>query len=181
MYLGNNGPLAGVEFLINSFLKAQIPNSKLIIAGSGSRTNACQELVKSLHAGNIEFMSVPEGMVPLVQDKADVMLLPVKKNGAMSSIPSKLPAYMFSAKPIIGSLDLESDTAKAIKESGCGVVVKPENEDELIVAMNTAFNWSNQILKKKGNAGFEYAMKNFSKRENLQKIISVFDNILLSK
>jgi len=178
MYLGNVGPLAGVDLLINSFFNAQIQNSKLIIAGSGSRTNACQELVKSLNADNIEFMSVPEGMVPLVQEKADVMLLPVKKYGAMSSIPSKLPAYMFSAKPIIGSLDLESDTAKAIKESGCGIVVKPENEVELIKAMKNVSEWNIQTRNEKGNLGFEYAMSHFSKKKNLNKIITVIDRIL---
>jgi len=106
------------------------------------------------------------------------MLLPVKKNGAMSSIPSKLPAYMFSGKPIIGSLDLESDTAKAIKESGCGIVVEPENENELIKAMNATALWTNKDREEKGNLGFEYALTNFSKKENLKKIISVIESVI---
>ena len=178
MYLGNNGPLAGVGFLIESFLKANIHNSRLIIAGAGSRMNACIELANSYNATNIEFLPVPEGMVPEIQNKSDVMLLPVKKNGAMSSIPSKLPAYMFSSKPIIGSLDLESDTAKSILESGCGIVVEPENEVELINAMKEASEWSKQVLEEKGNAGFEYAVLNFSKKENLQKVVTVIENII---
>jgi len=178
MYLGNNGPLAGVDFLINSFFKALIPNSKLIIAGTGSRTNACKELVKVLGIKNIEFLPVPEKMVPSIQDKADVMLLPVKQNGAKSSIPSKLPAYMFSAKPIIGSLDLDSDTANAITTSGCGIVVEPENEMKLIDAMKQITEWSIQIREEKGNAGFEFAKSNFSKKNNLQKVISVIESLI---
>jgi glycosyltransferase involved in cell wall biosynthesis len=140
--------------------------------------NACIELANSYNATNIEFLPVPEGMVPEIQNKSDVMLLPVKKNGAMSSIPSKLPAYMFSSKPIIGSLDLESDTAKSILESGCGIVVEPENEVELINAMKEASEWSKQVLEEKGNAGFEYAVLNFSKKENLQKVVTVIENII---
>ncbi len=178
MYLGNNGPLAGVDFLINSFIKADISNSKLIIAGSGSKTNDCKELVKSLGSSNIEFLSVPENMVPSIQDSADVMLLPVKKNGAMSSIPSKLPAYMFSAKPIIGSLDLESDTAIAIKDSDCGLVVEPENEEKLIHAMKEMSLMSKNDLIDKGISGFEYAIEHFSKKANLQKVISVIESTL---
>lgn len=177
MYLGNNGPLAGVDFLIESYVKANISNSKLIIAGSGSRTKACKDLVKSLQATNIEFLSVPQGQVPEIQDIADVMLLPVKRNGAMSSIPSKLPAYMFSSKSIIGSLDLESDTAKAIIESDCGIVVEPENENQLINAMKEISNWSKQDLDKKGKAGFDYGMLHFSKKANLQKVVSIIENI----
>ena len=177
MYLGNNGPVAGVEYIINSFFKASILNSRLIIAGSGSRTNACKELAESLNALNIEFLTVPQGMVPNIQDKAHTLLLPVRKNGAMSSIPSKLPAYMFSSKPIIGSLDLESDTAKAIVDSGCGIVVEPENEDELIKAMINMAGLKKETREDMGKAGFDYAMKNFSKKSNLQKVVSVIENI----
>ncbi|MCB4234536.1 hypothetical protein LDL59_03835 [Kaistella anthropi] len=79
MYMGNNGYVAGVEFLITSFVKADIPYSKLIIAGSGSKTEDCKNLAKKLQAGNVEFVAVPEGKVPETQDLADCMLLPVKK------------------------------------------------------------------------------------------------------
>lgn len=177
MYLGNNGPIAGVDFLIKGFFNAKIPNSKLIIAGSGSRTDDCKKLVQSLNAINIEFIPVPDGNVPEIQDMADVMLLPVKKNAALSSIPSKLPAYMFSSKPIIGSLDITSDTAKAIIEAECGIVVEPENETELIRAMKQTVNWGKQILDKKGNAGFEYGLAHFSKKVNLQKVIKIIGSI----
>jgi glycosyltransferase involved in cell wall biosynthesis len=173
MYLGNNGPVAGVEFLIESFVKANIKDSRLLIAGNGSRTNACKELVKNLGAVNVFFITVPEGKVPEIQSQADVFLLPVKKGGAMSSIPSKLPAYMFSSKPIIGSLDLESDTARAIIEADCGIVVEPENEVQLIGAMRDIYNWDSERLSRTGGNGFKYAIQNFSKSQNLNKIINL--------
>lgn len=178
MYMGNIGPLACVEFLIESFVKSEIPNSRLIIGGSGSRKKTCIELTESLKATNIEFITVPQGKVPDIQSDADVMLLPVKKGGAMSSIPSKLPAYMFSAKPIIGSLDLESDTARAINESGSGLVVEPENMNGLINAMRELSSMSKVDLKDKGKSGFEYAMVHFSKKSNLQKVVSIIERTI---
>lgn len=173
MYLGNNGPVAGVEFLIESFVKAKVQNSKLIIAGSGSKTEDCKNLVHKLHAQNIEFMPVPEGKVPETQDLAEVLLLPVKTGAAMSSIPSKLPAYMFSQKPIIGSLDLESDTARAIIDADAGIVVEPENEEKLINAMREIAGWSKEKLAEKGKNGFNYSINHFSKRRNLRKITDI--------
>src|SRR5690606_26559762 len=92
---------------------------------------------------------------------------------AYSSIPSKLPAYMFSAKPIIGSLDVDSDTALAIIESGAGVVREPENEALLVKAMREAASRPAEDIKIMGENGFNYAMKNFSKKQNLQKIINI--------
>ena len=172
MYLGNNGPVAGVEFLIKAFVKAAIPNSKFIIAGSGSRTEACKSMVKTLDLRNIEFLSVPEGKVPNTQDLADVMLLPVKTGAAMSSIPSKLPAYMFSKKPIVGSLDLESDTARAILEANCGIVVEPENEEKLAAALQEISTWDTDKISDSGNSGFDYAMKYLSKKSNLKMLVN---------
>lgn len=177
MYLGNNGPVAGVEFLIQCFVKASIPNSRLIIAGSGSKKEDCEILAKSLNAKNIEFISVPEGKVPDTQDIADVMLLPVKKNGAYSSIPSKLPAYMFSKKPIIGSLDVDSDTAQAIINADAGIVIEPENEEKLITAMKEIASWSPEKIIEKGQNGYQYSMENFSKSGNLKKITQLLENL----
>ena len=176
MYMGNNGPVAGVEFLITSFVKADIPYSKLIIAGSGSKTEDCKNLAKKLQAGNVEFVAVPEGKVPETQDLADCMLLPVKKNGAYSSIPSKLPAYMFSAKPIIGSVDVDSDTAKAIISADAGIVVEPENEKELVAAIKEIADWEKEMLIEKGNNGFNYSLAVFSRKSNLKKMVDIIQN-----
>ena len=173
MYLGNNGPVAGVDFLIETFVKANLKNARLIIAGSGSKTEDCKKLAKQLNAKNIEFIPVPEGKVPEIQDIADVMLLPVKKNSAYSSIPSKLPAYMFSKKPIIGSLDLDSDTAKAIVNANAGIVVEPENEEKLIEAMQQLSKWDKGKLLQNGENGFNYAMEHLSKKINLNKVVQV--------
>ena len=64
MYLGNNGPIAGVEFLIHCFVKANIQGARLVIAGSGSRKVACMELAKTYSNVEIEFWDVPDGKVP---------------------------------------------------------------------------------------------------------------------
>lgn len=171
MYLGNNGPVAGVELLIEAFAEAKIPRSRLVIAGSGSRTRACQELAQRYPDSKIDFISVPEGAVAEIQDMATVMLLPVKKGAAMSSIPSKLPAYMFSKKPIIGSVDLESDTSRALQQSGCGIVTKPEDKHQLKEAMIEISKWSKEQLLKSGKSGYNYAMENLSRKTNLKKVI----------
>ncbi len=177
MYLGNNGPLAGVDLLIRSFARSGLKNARLIIAGSGSRTESCIQLARSFPKADIEFLPVPKGMVPVIQARADVLLLPMMKQAAVSSVPSKLPAYMFSAKPVIGSLDTASDTASAIRESGCGLVVPPDDEDELIRAMQEAAQWSPAELAEKGNAGFSYALKNFSP-DNLNEIVNLIETLL---
>jgi hypothetical protein len=99
------------------------------------------------------------------------MLLPIKKGAASSSIPSKLPAYMFSKKPIIASVDMDSDSARVINETKAGWVIEPENIDMLRDAMRKASLTKKSELELKGKNGFNFAMKNLSKKNNLKQLV----------
>lgn len=167
MYLGNVGPLAGVDVLLNAFEKACLDNARLVIAGSGSAKEHLQEVAKRCKS-QIEFWEVPGGTVPATQAKADVMCLPVKKGFAMSSIPSKLPAYMFSAKPVLASVDAESDTARCIKDSNAGWVCEPEKVEQISNLMKMIVGLNIEELRRMGTSGREYAVKEFSRSENLR-------------
>ena len=170
MYMGNIGPVAGVDLLIEAFEKAKLKDTRLVIAGSGSM----KEQLKKQAAGNseIKFWEVPNGKVPEIQSKADVMLLPIKKGAAGSSIPSKLPAYMFSAKPIIGCMDEDCDTANAIRESGGGLVVEPENAAKLAEVMKTVAAIDCNELQEMGERTREYGLQVFSKGVNMSKLVN---------
>lgn len=173
MYLGNIGAVAGVDFIIKCFARAGLQQARLIIAGSGSMKKSCHELASSYSRANIEFWDVPAGSVEEIQDQADVMLLPVKNGGSMSSVPSKLSAYMFSRKPVISCVEESSDTAIAIKKANCGWVVPPENMDQLMHLMQTVITLPKSELMFYGTNGFHYAMKNFSKENNLPQLVNL--------
>jgi glycosyltransferase involved in cell wall biosynthesis len=177
MYLGNIGPVAGLNLLIDAFAQANIPNSKLIIAGSGSMKEQLKEKCEALHLKNIEFLYVPEGKVPEIQARADALLLPIKKGAALSSIPSKFPAYMFSGKPVIACVDENTDTANAIIESNCGWVLPPENVSRLAAMMKEIVILPQEKLKEKGKNGFNYAIWNFSKKKNLMRLVKIINQM----
>ena len=176
MYMGNIGPVAGVDLLIESFSKSNLEKCRLLIAGSGSKRIELQKLVSSRKIDRIDFVDVPDGKVPEIQGSADVMLLPIKKGAASSSIPSKLPAYMFSKKPIIASVDMDSDSARVINEAKAGWVIEPENLDMLIDAMREASLTKKSELELKGENGFNFAMKNLSKKNNLKQLVNFISN-----
>lgn len=171
MYMGNIGPVAGIDLLIDSFSRANLEKCRLLIAGSGSKRIELENLVSLRKIERVNFIDVPDGMVPEIQASADVMLLPIKKGAASSSIPSKLPAYMFSKKPIIASVDMDSDSARAINEARAGWVIEPENIDMLIDVMREASSAKKSELESKGKNGFNFAMKNLSKKNNLKQLV----------
>lgn len=178
MYCGNVGPLAGIEVLIDGFVKANITGSRLVIAGAGSARESLKGYASKQIGHAIEFWDVPSGKVPEVQAQSDVMVLPVKKGFAMSSIPSKLPAYMFSGKPVLGSVDLASDTAKCIVDSECGWIVEPEDSDLLASQMKAVAILNNQELEEKGLQGRKYALDVFSRKTNLGILVNACNEII---
>ena len=179
MYMGNVGPLAGIEVLFDALKKAQLPNVRLVVAGSGSAKQSLMEKAQSYKDCLIEFWDVPAGKVPETQSKADVMCLPVKKGYAMSSIPSKLPAYMFSKKPVLASVDAESDTAMCIRDNHAGWVALPEDADSIAKAMKEAYSMAGKGLDRMGQNGYEFAIDTIS-RKNLKKLVDACLDVINS-
>lgn len=177
MYVGNVGPLAGIDVLFEAFAQAGLKDAKLVIAGSGPAKEDLQRKAQR-YACTIEFWDVPAGMVPETQAKADVLMLPVKKGFARYSVPSKLIAYLFSAKPVIASVDKDSDTAECVEKSGAGWLAEPEDVSNIAKVMREAFIASDANRIKMGECGREYAMRVFTKEKNLSVLSQAIEAIL---
>lgn len=174
MYLGNIGPVAGIDLLIDAFVLSNIDNCRLIIAGSGSKKEELKQKAKEYPDFTIEFWEVKDGEVPKIQKLADVLVLTLTRGAGLSSIPSKLPAYMLSAKPIIACVDKESDTAHTIVNADCGWIVDPDIS-QLSQLMKRIHLIQKDELEIKGKNGFNYAIANHSRRNNLPVLKKVID------
>jgi len=180
MYLGNIGPVAGVEHLIKSFGAARIPEAQLLIAGEGSNKAACMQLARDTNA-HIQFISDPAICnVPKLQALADVLLLPMRKDAAASSVPSKLSAYMFSAKPVLASVDSNSETARLIELSDCGWVIPPEDSQAMAVAMRECALRKPCVLETLGANGRAYAFKHLTKSNGLELLTELLRQAIIS-
>lgn len=174
LYLGNIGPVAGVDFLIRAFHEAEVSAGQLVIVGDGSAKADCIELSERLKAKHVHFISDPEaGNVPLLQSMADVCMLPMKSGAGMSSIPSKLPAYMFSSRPVLATVDHGSDTARIIQEAKCGWVGPSEDLGWLVMQMRTIASMAKEELTKLGENGNIFGKALYSKTEGVSRLAYV--------
>lgn len=174
LYLGNIGPVAGVDFIIKAFHEANICQSQLLIVGDGSEKSKCVELAARLQIVNIHFINDPEvSNVPILQSMAHVCLLPVCKGAGLSSIPSKLVSYMFSSKPVLATIDQSSDTAHTIKYAGCGWVGDPEDLQWLVYMMKMVVELDIQTIEHFGSLGRDYALQHFSKSYGVRELSKV--------
>ena len=81
---------------------------------------------------------LPVERVAEVYSLGDVALITCKKGVGNSGMPSKTWSIMSCDTPIIASFDTDSELAEILKESNAGVVVEPENENELAKAVVSA-------------------------------------------
>lgn len=177
MYLGSINPTANVSLIINAFSRLKGEKYKLSIIGNGPDKENCQELAERLEI-NVTFNTVTPDMVAKKQSEADILVLCLKKGVAQTATPSKLTAYMLSGRPIIASVDLDSDCANIIRESGCGLVVEPEDAEALSKAVESISSKSIEELNQLGKNAFDFAKENLSKERNLKIIV---DTIIANK
>jgi len=173
LFLGNMGPVAGVEHLIESFALAGLSEDQLALIGEGTEKARCAELARNSGA-KVAFLSDRSiESIPWLQSLGDVCLPPVRRGAALSSIPSKLSSYMLSAKPVLASVDLESESARVIMSSGCGWVVAPEDAKALSEKMREVKELGANELGARGRRGRHYALEHLSKSRGVERLARI--------
>lgn len=176
MYLGSINPTANVGLIIKACEKLDLERFRVSIIGNGPEKDNCMSLAKQVRI-NILFNSVTPDQVAEKQGTADVLVLCLKRGVAKTATPSKLTAYMLSGRPIVASVDLDSDCANIIRKAGCGLVVEPDNETVLCNAIKELGQKSVEELNEMGKAAFDYAVAHLSKERNL----SILKNLITQK
>ena len=120
MFAGNVGAAQSVETIIEAArLTADIPNLRWHIVGDGSELARMQKLAEGMDQVIFHGRKPLEEM-PKYYAMADVMLVTMKKDPVLSlTLPGKVQTYMAAGKPIIAAAD--GETAKVIRETGCGI------------------------------------------------------------
>lgn len=178
MFAGNNSRQANVDLIINAFIDARLENAELHVMGGGNAKEYCQQLAKERGGNNVFFNPIPEGKVPEAQSKGDIMVLALKAGTGKLGIPSKMVAYMLSGKPVIASVETDSDTAEIIKKGDCGYVVSPDNRQQLASAFSYYSNMNKSRIDEQGRNSLLYARKELSKNSNLMKVVNSIENII---
>jgi colanic acid biosynthesis glycosyl transferase WcaI len=179
MYAGNVGAAADVQTIINAAAQLKDCNDVLfLIVGDGSNRLACESLAERYGLSNVRFFyPLLRHQVPEVQAAADLMVLPMHRSAALTSVPSKLIAYMLSAKPVLAAVDEDSDTAKVIHHARCGFCVKPEDPEVMAAKIRELLRMRDELIQMGQRARY-YAEQNFSRKICVPKLISILEKVV---
>jgi colanic acid biosynthesis glycosyl transferase WcaI len=146
------------------------------VVGEGMKKKNLMEKVQNLKLSNVQFIPFqPQDDLPYLLASSDVLIVPLDIDKSQLSVPSKLSNFMATGRPILGLAHEDSETAKVINESKCGICVRPNNIDEIAKTIVNLKN-SKDLRETYGNNGRQYAEAHFAK----EKVLDIYESLMLS-
>lgn len=175
MFAGNIGIAQSVGTIIEAAkILRDRKDIRWHILGDGIDLESCKKKAKEYGLDSIIFYGrKPVDEMPKYYEMADAMIVTMIDNPVISkTLPGKVQTYMAAGKPIIGSINGETD--RVIKEAKCGFCGQAEDPVEL---KNNILRFISTGMKKelKINAR-KYYLDNFSKEKFIKNIIYVLEN-----
>ena len=138
VYAGNFGAAQGADIVIKAAKKLrQNENIQFVIFGGGAYFDEAKKESENLDNVVVHTL-MPQNRISEVYSLGDIALITCKKGTGAAGMPSKLWSIMACNTPIIASFDKDSDLADAIRNSGAGICVEPENVFALVSAIEKA-------------------------------------------
>jgi colanic acid biosynthesis glycosyl transferase WcaI len=108
---------------------------------------------------------------------ANIGLVVQKQRVTTFNLPSKIPLILSSGRAIVASVPDDGTAAKAVHDSGGGVVVAPEDGKALADKIAQLYHNPTEV-EQLGQQGREYALQNFSLEQALNRYESLFEEVI---
>jgi len=182
LYAGNIGLSQGLEtVLLAARLLENHPRIRFVFVGDGTARELLQTEANNQNLINVQFIPFqPRERLPEVLACADVSLISLKKTIGEDSLPSKTYSALASGRPIIASVEKDSDLARLIYQAGAGICIPVENANALAEAVITLKN-DLGLRMRFGANGRSFIEQNHSVYHAEERFISLFDRIISHK
>jgi len=137
LYAGNIGLSQGLEHILSAAeLLADHQDIQFVFVGDGTGRETLQTLTKQKGLYNVQFIPFqPRLRLPDVLASANISVVILKQGIGTTSLPSKIFSIMASGRPILISVDEESESWTLIKSADAGIWVPPEDPVQLANAI----------------------------------------------
>ncbi len=134
---GNMGVKQGLGVILDAAALNRTDESTVfLIVGDGAVRDKIQQRAKELKLDNVRFLPLLDSMeFRGFLSASDICLVTQQKSVSDMVFPSKTVTYLAAGCPVIASVNGNSEVARAIEESGAGLVVEPENAPALLSAI----------------------------------------------
>lgn len=183
LYAGTIGLVSGAEIVLEvaTLLKVEQPFVRFVFVGEGPALLTLKAKAESFELDNIVFAPFqPRKLLGEVQAMADISLVTLRRGKGRTSVPSKVLGYMAAARPVIASVDEDSETASLISRSDCGRQVSPEDVVEL-ASMISSLAANSQLRRQLGLNGRKFLEANYKKEMVAEQYIRFLESVVQQK
>jgi colanic acid biosynthesis glycosyl transferase WcaI len=137
MYSGSVAGKQGLETFVNAaFEMRSYSDIKFLLVGEGPYLPELKNRAREMDIPNLRFLPLqPRDGLSEQLAAADVLVITQKRTVTDIVFPGKLLYYMAAARPILASVNPESETGRFILSQGVGVVTPPEDAQALAEAV----------------------------------------------
>jgi colanic acid biosynthesis glycosyl transferase WcaI len=179
LYAGTIGLVSGAEVILEAARRLRSkPDILFLLVGGGYAKDQVENEARQQGLRNIRMLPFqPRERLSELQATADVSLVTLAPERGRTSVPSKVLGYMAAARPIVASVDLDCDTARMIREAGCGLVVAPGEGESIAQAVWHYYESPDQRAGD-GLKGREFFLENYEKKRVIGKFLDLLDELM---
>jgi colanic acid biosynthesis glycosyl transferase WcaI len=175
IYSGNIALTQGLETVIEAASRLHhIRDIAIVIVGEEQALQRLQRCCEVCGADNVTLLPLqPREKLPEMLAAADVGLVVQKHNVISFNMPSKIQVLLASGRAVVASVPADGTAAKAIEQSGGGIVVPPEDPDALAAAILELY-YQPEKIKVLGEKSRQYALEHYTLEQALNQYEELF-------
>ncbi|PHM09304.1 glycosyltransferase family 4 protein [Nostoc sp. 'Peltigera malacea cyanobiont' DB3992] len=174
LYSGNIALTQGLESVVKAAsVLRHIPDIVFVIVGEAKGLQRLQQECLDCGADNVMLLPFqPRKDLPQMLAAADVGLVVQKKNVVSFNMPSKIQVLLASGGALVASVPDNGTAARAIRQSGGGVIVPPEDPQALAMAILDLYQ-NPEKVKTLGYKSRQYAVEQYAFEQALNQYESL--------
>ena len=182
MHSGNVGHAQDLETLVRASTSLDdLEQLAVVLIGFGARHAHLVRLAADLGADKVSFLDYqPREVVPQSLSSADVHFVGLGRGLSGYVVPSRVYGILAAGKPIIASVDEESETARLVRDSGAGIVIPPGRPDLVAEEIRRAAA-GDYDLAEMGRRGREWVEAEGGRERAVERYRALLDELLVRR
>ena len=179
MHSGNIGHAQDLETLIRASTSlGDVDRLSVVLVGFGARYAHHVQLAAEIGADKVSFLDYqPRELLPQSLSTGDVHFVGLGRGLSGYVVPSRVYGILAAGRPIIVAADEESETARLVRRTECGVAIPPGRPDLLAAEIRKAAA-GEYDLDAMGRRGREWVQAEGGREHAVERYLALLDGLL---
>ncbi len=181
-YSGTMGMAHGLDTVLDAATRLQerAPSVQFLLVGEGADKQRVVDLAEKAGLTNVTFLDQrPREEIPALISASDTCLVLLKKADVFKTvIPTKMLEFMSCARPVI--LGVEGQARQIVEEAQAGIVIEPENANDLAEAICSLVADAERG-RRLGRNGRAFIQAKYSRGQTANAYVGILEKLLSAK